>query len=82
MSNQQAGLKSNVGTETESSILALLFFAMGALHIYGMMRSRSKRNLLAKKATISIISSPSINNFVTVGLVVVALALIRSILVF
>ena len=82
MSNQQAGLKSNVGSETESSILALLFFAMGALHIYGMMRSRSKRNLLAKQAIISFVSSSGINNFVTVSLVVVAFALIRSILVY
>ena len=81
MSNQQAGLKSNVGSETESSILALLFFAMGALHIYGMMRSRSKRNLLVKQTIISFVSSSGINNFVTVGLVVVACALVRSILV-
>ena len=81
MNSQQAKLNSTLDNEGESSILALLFFAMGALHIYGMMRSPSKRNLLAKQAIISFASNSGISNFVTVGLVVVAFALIKSILV-
>ena len=82
MNSQQAKLNSTLDNEGESSILALLFFAMGALHIYGMMRSRSKRNLLVKQTIISFVSSSGISNFVTVGLVIVTFALIRSILVY
>ena len=49
-SEQQTGLSSTLEAQTENSTLALLFFAMGALHIYAMMRSRSRKTLLAGKA--------------------------------
>lgn len=80
MDNQQAEWSATPEAQTRSSTLALLFFAMGVLHIYGMMRSHSKRTLLPENGTI--ISSLRLSHYMTVGLVVAALALIKSILIF
>ncbi len=74
MDNQQAGLNSTPRAQTENSILALLFFAMGALHLYGMMRSRPKRTPMGKKETI--VSSSGISRYVTASFVAAAMALI------
>ncbi|MDJ0594955.1 MAG: hypothetical protein QNJ72_34090 [Pleurocapsa sp. MO_226.B13] len=79
-SEQQTGLSSTLEAQTENSTLALLFFAMGALHIYAMMRSRSRKTLLAGKANIR--SSPGTNLYLTVGLVAVAMALVMQNLIF
>lgn len=80
MNNQQAGLGSTSGAKTGNNTLALLFFAIGALHIYGMMRSRQSRTLLAKKK--NIVSSPGISRYVKVSLVGAAMALIIETLMF
>jgi len=77
---QQAGLGSTSKAKTGNSTLALLFFAMGALHLYGMMRSRPSRTRRAEKAII--VANPGIGRYVTVGLVAAATALIVEILVF
>ncbi len=79
-SEQQTGLSSTLEAQTGNSTLALLFFAMGALHIYAIMRSRSRKTLLAGKANIS--SSPRTNLYLTVILVVAAMALIIETLSF
>ena len=79
-SEQQTGLSSTLGAKTGNSTLALLFFAMGALHIYAMMRSRSRKTLVTEKG--NIISSPGINPFMTVGIVATAMALIMETLIF
>ncbi len=79
-SEQQTGLSSTLEAQTGNSTLALLFFAMGALHIYARMRPRPKRILLAEKSTL--VSSPGINRYLTVGIAVAAMALIMSTLIF
>ena len=80
MNNQQTGLSSTLETQKGNSTLALLFFAMGALHLYGMMRSRPSRTLLGKKATL--VSSPGISRPVKVSLVAAAMALLVETLMF
>ncbi len=79
MNNQQAGLSSTSGAKTGNSTLALLFFAIGALHIYGMMRSHQSRTLQAKK---NIVSSSGTSRYVKVSLVAAAMALIVETLMF
>lgn len=75
MDNQQTGFSSTLETQKKgNSTLALLFFAMGALHLYGMMRSRPSRTLLGKKA--NLVSSPGINRHVKASLVAAAMALL------
>ena len=66
--------------KTGSSTLALLFLTMGALHIYGIMRSSSRRILLTENSTI--IFNPSVSRYVTICLVAIAMALGVEILVF
>ncbi len=80
MDNRQTGLSSTLEPQKGNSTLALLFFAIGALHIYGMMRSRSQRTLLTKKATL--VSSPGISRQVKVSLVAAAIALLVETLMF
>ena len=79
-SEQQTGLSSTLEAQTGNSTLALLFFAMGALHIYTMMRSRSRKTTLAGKANIR--SSSGTNLYLTVILVVAAMTLILETLSF
>ncbi|MGK7917967.1 MAG: hypothetical protein AB4038_20930 [Prochloraceae cyanobacterium] len=75
--------------ESKNSTLAILFFLMGALHIYGAMRSRAKRHerhlmlstkLAHKKTVLS--SSPKIGLGLTVSLLAVVVIEIIEILVF
>ncbi len=81
MNNQQVGLSSSPGAKRKNSTLALLFFAIGALHLYGMMRSRPSRTLLGKKATL--VSSPEISSLqVKVSIVAAAMALLVETLMF
>ncbi len=80
MDNQQVGLNSTPRAKTENSILALVFFAVGALHLYGMMRSRPKRTRMGEKKTI--VSSFGISHYVTVSFVAAAMALIMETLMF
>ncbi len=80
MNNQQVGLSSTPGAKRGNSTLALLFLAMGALHLYGMMRSRPSRTLLGQKATL--VSSPGISRHVKVSLVAAAMALLVETLMF
>ncbi len=81
MNNQQVGLISSPGAKRKNSTLALLFFAIGALHLYGMMRSRPSRTLLGKKATL--VSSPEISSLqVKVSIVAAAMALFVETLMF
>ncbi len=80
MNNQQTELGSSSEAKTGNSTLALLFFVMGALHIYGMMRSRQSRTLLAKKK--NIVSRPGISPYVKVSLVGTVMALLVETLIF
>ncbi|NEO98243.1 MAG: hypothetical protein F6K58_06035 [Symploca sp. SIO2E9] len=48
MENQKANFDSTELSQTWNSPLAILFFAFGALHIYGFMRSRATRRKLVK----------------------------------
>ena len=75
--------------ESKNSTLAVLFFLMGALHIYGAMRSRGKRHKrslmssakLAQKRTV-LNSSPKMGLCLTVSLLAVFVVEIIEILVF
>ena len=81
MDNQQTGLSSTLEAQKKgNSTLALLFFAMGALHLYGMMRSRPSWTLLGKKA--NLVSSPGISRHVKASLVAAAMALLVETLMF
>ena len=81
MDNQQTGLSSTLEAQKKgNSILALVFFTMGALHLYGMMRSRPSRTLLGQKATL--VSSPGISRHVKVSIVAAAMALLVETLMF
>ena len=81
MDNQQTGLSSTLEAQKKgNSTLALLFFAMGALHLYGMMRSRPSRTLLGQKTTL--VSSPGISRHVKVSIVAAAMALLVETLMF
>ena len=81
MNNQQVGLSSTPGAKRGNSTLALLFFAMGALHLYGMMRSRPSRTILGQKATL--VSRPEISSLqVKVSIVAAAMALLVATLMF
>ncbi len=80
MNNQQVGLSSTPGAKRGNSTLALLFLAPGALHLYGIMRSRPSRTLLGQKATL--VSSPGISRHVKVSLVAAAMALLVETLMF
>ncbi|NET03740.1 MAG: hypothetical protein F6K16_03200 [Symploca sp. SIO2B6] len=57
MENQKANFDSTELTQTWNSPLAILFFAFGALHIYGFMRSRSTRSKLIKRSKLTSTSS-------------------------
>ncbi len=81
MNNQQVGLISSPGAKRKNSTLALLFFAMGALHLYAMMRSRPSRTNLGQKATL--VSTPEISSLqVKVSIVAAAMALLVATLMF
>ncbi len=81
MNNQQVGLSSTPGAKRGNSTLALLFFAMGALHLYAMMRSRPSRTILGQKATL--VSRPEISSLqVKVSIVAAAMALLVATLMF
>lgn len=81
MDNQQTGLSSTLEPQKKgNSTLALLFFAMGALHLYGMMRSRPSRTLLGKKA--NLVSSPGISRHVKASLVAAMALLVETLMMF
>ena len=75
--------------ESKNSTLAVLFFLLGALHIYGAMRSRAKRHerslmssaKLAQKRTV-LSSSPKTGLCLTVSLLAVFVVEIIEILLF
>ena len=66
--------------KTGNDILALLFFMMGALHIYRIFRTRSTRVLMTEKGTI--VDNSGVNFYLKVTLATAAIALIWKILVF
>ncbi len=66
--------------KTGNSILALLFFMMGALHIYRIFSSRSTRTFLTEKGTI--VENPGVNLYRKMGLAAAAIAVIWELLVF
>ncbi len=66
--------------KTGNNILALLFFMMGALHIYKIFRTRSTRALMTEKGTI--VNNSGVNLYLKMILATAAIALIWKILVF
>ena len=78
-SNQQA-FTPNQNRKTGNSILALLFFMMGALHIYKIFRTRSTWTLITEKGTI--VNNLGVNLYLKMTLATGAIALIWKILFF
>ena len=79
-SEEQACFVPNPEAKTGNSILALLFFMMGALHIYRIFSSRSTRTLMTEKGTI--VENPGVNLYLKMGLAAAAIAVIWDLLVF
>ncbi len=79
-SEQQACFVPNPEAKTGNSILALLFFMMGALHIYRIFSSRPNRTFLAEKGTI--VDNSGVNLYLKMALALTAIALTWEILVF
>ena len=79
-SEQQACFVPNPEAKTGNSIVALLFFMMGALHIYRIFRTRSTRTLMTEKGTI--VNNLGVNLYLKMTLATAAIALVGKILVF